>query len=360
MSSSGNAYAAEPAFPILAHTLLSSRTTASMIPEQPDEPDQSAIWNLRKDIEEAFEGPSSVFRYGRVIGFSKLKNRAQEEDDHDFIGQLPRYLLAKHLRNTPLAPSQSPTPHPKAIAFIIHPPNLDFLSPNQLLASLLASPPSPPLSRTQAIALLDHVQLFPVFDFRAAGQAINQVSDVLQSQSPPAPAPDAVSAAESEAGEGERARTRRLLLIAGLDTLTEDIIRASNPVKGAAALTAALRTLTQLSRVHGEELAVMLVNTAGLGPASGLRFRVPFPPGGGSGGERQQVSRGDMDDEGVYSVFHAETATPLLPSLLVRTLDQGIDTHLLLSAVEADRVVEVIKDRVGEGVGKWCICDGTL
>lgn len=88
MSSSGNAYAAEPAFPILAHTLLSSRTTTSMIPEQPDEPDQSAIWNLRKDIEEAFEGPSSVFRYGRVIGFSKLKNRAQEEDDHDFIGQV--------------------------------------------------------------------------------------------------------------------------------------------------------------------------------------------------------------------------------------------------------------------------------
>lgn len=184
-------------------------------------------------------------------------------------------------------------------------------------------------------------------------QAISQISDVLQS--PPAPAPESPGEAES----GERAGPRTLLLIAGLDTLTEDIIRASNPVKGAAALTAALRTLTQLSRVHGEDLAVMLVNTRGLGPATGLRFRFPFPLGGeaGSGAERQQVSRGDMDDEGVYSVFHAETSTPLLPSLLMRTLDQGIDTHLLLSAVEADRVVEVIKDRVGEGVGKWCIWD---
>lgn len=92
MSSSGNAYDAEPAFPILAHTLLSSHTTRSMIPEKPIEPDQSAIWNLRKDIEEAFERPSSVFRYGRVIGLSKLKNRAQEENDHDFIGQVRWYL----------------------------------------------------------------------------------------------------------------------------------------------------------------------------------------------------------------------------------------------------------------------------
>ncbi|GIK01629.1 hypothetical protein Aspvir_005667 [Aspergillus viridinutans] len=335
MSSSGNAYAAEPAFPILAHTLLSSHTTASTIPEQqPDEPDQSSIWNLRKDIDEAFEDPSSVFRCGRVIGFSKLKKRAQEDDDHDLIGQLPRYLLAKHLRNT------TPSPQPKA--FLIHPPTFDPFSPKQLLASLLASPATPPpLSRNEAIALLDHVQLLPVFDFRAAVQAISQVADALQS-------------AAVSTGEGKRESPRTLLLIAGLDTLTEDIIRASNPVKGAATLTAALRTLTHISRAHGSHLAVMLVNTRGLGPARGFRPSA----GGGVGAERQQILRGDFrEDEGVYSMFHAETSTPLLPSLLMRTLDQGIDTHVLLSMVKEDCVAEVIKDRVGEGVGKWCIWD---
>ncbi|KAF4229290.1 hypothetical protein CNMCM8980_006351 [Aspergillus fumigatiaffinis] len=283
MSSSGNAYAAEPAYPILADSLLSSRTMTSRISEQPDEPDQSAIWNLRKDIEEAFEGPSSVFRCGRVIGFSKLKQRTQEDDDHDLIGQLPRYLLAKHLRNTP--------PSPQSKAFIIHPPTFDPFSPKQLLASLLASPALPPLTRNEAIALLDHVQLLPVFDFRAAVQAISQVADALQS-------------APVSAEEGERTRT--LLLIAGLDTLTEDIIRASNPVKGAAALIAALRTLTQLSRAHGSHLVVMLVNTRGLGPAPGFRGGA----GGGAGVDRQQ-SRGEfrasVEDEGVYSMFHAET-----------------------------------------------------
>ncbi|GFF70943.1 hypothetical protein IFM62136_07962 [Aspergillus lentulus] len=337
MSSSGNAYAAEPAYPILAHTLLSSHTTTSRIPEQPEESDQSSIWNLRKDIEEAFEGPSSVFRCGRVIGFSKLKKRVQEDDDQDFIGQLPRYLLAKHLRNTPSSPQ------PKA--FIIHPPTFDPFSPKQLLTSLLASPATPPPSRNEAIALLDHVQLLPVFDFRAAVQAIRQVVDALQSAS--------VSTGE---GEREDQPTRTLLLIAGLDTLTEDIIRASNPVKGAAALTAALRTLTQLSRAHGSNLAVMLVNTRGLGPAPGFRPGT----GAGAGVERQQ-SRVDLrvpvEDEGVHSMFHAETSTPLLPSLLMRTLDQGIDTHVLVSMVKEDCIVEVIKDRVGEGVGRWCIWD---
>jgi hypothetical protein len=155
------------------------------------------------------------------------------------------------------------------------------------------------------------------------------------------------------AEEGEHKRT--LLLIVGLDTLTEDIIRASNPVKGAAALTAALRTLTQLSRVLGSHLVVMLVNTRGLGPAPGFRLGT----GAGAGVERQQVSRGDfrasVEDEGVYSMFHAETSTPLLPSLLMRTLDQGIDTHVLVSMVKEDCVVEVVKDRVGAGVGRWCI-----
>ncbi|PKX92223.1 uncharacterized protein P174DRAFT_506173 [Aspergillus novofumigatus IBT 16806] len=331
MSSSGNAYAAEPAYPILAHTLLSSHTTTARIPEQPDEPEQSSIWKLRKDIEEAFEGPSSVFRCGRVIGFSKLKQRAQEDDDHDLIGQLPRCLLAKHLRNTP------PSPQPKA--FIIHPPTFDPFSPKQLLASLLASPATAPLTRNEAIALLDHVQLLPVFDFRAAVQAISQVAEALQS------APVSGGKSGEHERESQRTRTRTLLLIAGLDTLTEDIIRASNPVKGAAALTAALRTLTQLSRAHGSHLAVMLVNTRGLGPAPGFHA--------GVGGERQQGSRGDfrasVEDEGVYSMFHAETSTPLLPSLLMRTLDQGIDTHVLVSMVKEDCVIEIIKDRVGEG-----------
>jgi hypothetical protein len=39
----------------------------------------------------------------------------------------------------------------------------------------------------------------------------------------------------------------------------------------------------------------------------------------------------------------------------MKTLDQGIDTHILLSDVKATQVAEVIKDRVGTGLGKWGI-----
>jgi hypothetical protein len=45
----------------------------------------------------------------------------------------------------------------------------------------------------------------------------------------------------------------------------------------------------------------------------------------------------------------------LLSTLLMKTLDQGIDTHIMLSDVKAAQVAEVIKDRLGTGLGKWGI-----
>ncbi|KAK2757095.1 hypothetical protein FQN54_005064 [Arachnomyces sp. PD_36] len=41
-----------------------------------------------------------------------------------------------------------------------------------------------------------------------------------------------------------------------------------------------------------------------------------------------------------------------------KSLDQGIDTHILVSRVQGKRVVEVAKDRVGDGVGRWCVWEG--
>lgn len=121
-----------------------------------------------------------------------------------------------------------------------------------------------------------------------------------------------------------------MFIIAGLDTLVEGVIRASNPMKGAAVLNAALRELTGLSRVYARFLSVVLVNTGGLGIA-------------GAGGAVHQD----------YSL------SSLLPSLLQKTLDQGVDRHLLVSRVgrgSSERVVDVIKDRVGGGLGMRCVC----
>ena len=38
-----------------------------------------------------------------------------------------------------------------------------------------------------------------------------------------------------------------------------------------------------------------------------------------------------------------------------KPLDQGIDTHLLVSRIHGQRIVEVAKDRRRGGVGRWCV-----
>lgn len=144
-----------------------------------------------------------------------------------------------------------------------------------------------------------------------------------------------------------------MFIIAGIDTLAEGVIRASNPGKGAAALMATLRTLTQLSRMHASFLSVMLVNTSGLGTFSPGPATTSSGPVSGGGGQMENNTHENRDGS-IHSIFR-HSGTSLFPSVLLKTLDMGIDTHLLMSAVRNTHVVEVIKDREGDGVGKWCI-----
>ena len=76
----------------------------------------------------------------------------------------------------------------------------------------------------------------------------------------------------------------------------------------------------------------MLVNTSGLG--TGIEAGTVKPDHQGVGEQRLSF---------------------LLPSLLLKTLDQGIDTHFLVSRVRDGKMFEVIKDRVGDGSGKRCV-----
>ncbi|PLN78624.1 hypothetical protein BDW42DRAFT_140486 [Aspergillus taichungensis] len=331
MSSTASAYASESAVPILAHSLLrldvatgGDQQSTTSAPQGPIPSRQG--WNLEHDIKGATEyPPMGVFRPGTVIGFSCKKNVSKEGDDYDHVGQIPRYLLTACLRKSARGPNMNMNPS----AFIIYPAHFDAFSPGKLLESLLSASQPPTLSRSEAISHLDSVQLIPVFDFSAASQALHQIADSLSHQ---------------------QQDQNVTLIIAGLDSLTEGVIRASNAVRGAAVLTSVLRTLTQLSRTYSTYLSIMLVNTSGLGQ---------LPPS-----HSQRPSTDDShhhytaDDGSIHSIFGASGA-PLFPNLLAKTLDQGIDTHLLLSTVQGqDRVVEVIKDRVGDGAGKWCVWRG--
>lgn len=255
--------------------------------------------------------------------------------------KLPLHLLTTHLHKTSNPLSPTPT------TFIIHPANYTGFAPQKLLSVLLSPGHSNPVpSRDEAIKRLDAVQLLPVYDFFSAVQAINDASDSLHKIK---------AERDRQSNQSNPMEDNRtvMLIVAGLDTLTEGVIRTSNPGKGAAVLTSTLRTLTQLSRMHAPFLSVLLVNTSGLGMHAK------------SGAKDANQIQGSSEDsprvrgEGVHSVFRLPGSV-LLPSLLMRTLDQGIDTHLLMSDVRNTSVVEVIKDRVGDGVGRWCVWKETV
>lgn len=245
--------------------------------------------------------------------------------------QIPRHLFAKHvLRN----PSTSET-----TVFIVHPSNFDAFSPITLLNELLSAGDLPSLSREDAVKRLDSVQLLPVFDLQHAGQAIAKVSESLQQIKERRPQSSDVKKPSVAAGPSV------LLLVAGLDTLAEGVIRHSNPAKGTAVLAAILRDLNRIARTHASDLSTILVNTNGLGAYGPLSETTQTKVEDDSGTSR---------DDGLHSIFQMPGSS-LLSNLLMRTLDQGIDTHILLSDVKAAKVAEVIKDRAGTGLGKWGI-----
>lgn len=356
----------------------------------------------------------------------------------------------------------------------------------------------PTITTDQAINLLDDVHLIPIFDFPGAVHAIGLVidevhravgTDPITTSTPATGSPKTgtsitvrnvstityqtndstqqeMEEEDNEDGEDnthiieespaqapasspvkpdkEKSPTAHLpaplitIIIEGIDTLTENnVIKPSTPMRGTAMLTPVLRTLTHISRMYPNLVAVMLVNWLGLGTTSTISTTKTTTTstatatttaaaagsitgaggeggggggGGSGGGGGRPVTSNELsgisvaDDGGLHSIFTQlspnfkygpsmmsstlsstsvrqglGTGTSLCPSLLLRTLDQGVDVHLMISSngllrggsvrgggaattggrrVEAyDLVtaVEVIKDRVGSNVGRWCV-----
>ncbi|KAJ5540000.1 hypothetical protein N7513_008332 [Penicillium frequentans] len=324
-------YSAEPAHPVLAQFLLGEPGPTATYNEQPTQRSATNDWNLKDDWVAGMQSSSdAIFRCGTVIGFSRLRTRSSDNDE--YIGQIPRYLLTTHLRKNP--------PSAEANTFIIYPSNFDAFAARSLFTDLQSSPSA--LSKDDALKRLDLVQLFPVYNLQNAAQAIKQVSEILQEVKEKRQQLDQAAASSNPA---------IILVVAGLDTLAEGVVRASNPARGAAVLASTLRILTRMSRTYSSFLSVMLVNTNGLGPHvevehEGSNGRAAFGTG--------EVDARPTDHDGIHSIFQLPGSS-LLSTLLMRTLDQGIDTHILLSDVKYARVAEVIKDRTGAGLGKWGI-----
>lgn len=250
--------------------------------------------------------------------------------------QIPRHLLIKSLSENP--PSSEPR------VFIIFPRGFEAFAPITLLSALQSSSGSLKLSREEAIKRLDTVQLLPVHNLPNAAQAIGHMSESLQQIE------KARQQQQQQQAENTRSDQPVILIVVGLDTLAEGVIRASNPVRGTALLSATLRSLNRMSRAHAPYLSTILVNTNGIGPAA---FESNHQQGPNRTKPQDEDNRPSWDD-GVHSVFHTPGSS-LLSTLLMKTLDQGIDTHILLSDIKNTQVAEVIKSRVGPGLGKWSV-----
>ncbi|KAJ5668745.1 hypothetical protein N7462_009815 [Penicillium macrosclerotiorum] len=320
---------------VLAHNLLRPVSRASEPTSLLDEEGSTNGWNLREDLDIGFQDPTrGIFRSGAVIGFSRLKTRSKDSDE--YIGQIPRYLLTTHLLNTCTSTSSEPS------TFIIHPNSFEAFAPRTLLNALQNAPGHPGLSRTEAMKCLDTVQLLPVHNFPNAAQAIGRVSESLQ----------AIQERRQGSPGAENPHQPVVMIVVGLDTLAEGVVRTSNPVRGTAFLAATLRNLTHMSRAYTPWLSILLLNTNGLGPA--FVESAPQHLGSNQARSSNEENTRSSPDDGIHSIFQMPGSS-LLSNLLMRTLDQGIDTHILLSDVKAALVVEVIKDRVGAGLGKWGI-----
>jgi hypothetical protein len=88
--SPGNVYSAEPAFPALAYSLLSQsasepagrdlQSESEPAPSQ-DEAAASGAWNLKHDIDRGvLSSRHTVFRCGKVTGFSKPRKKSDDDD----------------------------------------------------------------------------------------------------------------------------------------------------------------------------------------------------------------------------------------------------------------------------------------
>lgn len=348
MTLAPNVYSAEPADPILAHSLLSPPYRELIEPRgsSPVTADDNDC-SLEKQWEEGVRSSqSTVFRCGTIIGFSRLRTRDKDSDNYvsqviyippDHIQylistcQIPRYLLLKDLAESPA----SAVP----IAFIIFPRGFEAFAPRVLFNVLQSRPADVKLPREEAIRRLDNVQLLPVHNFPNAVQAIGKVSEALQR----------IESARQTAPNNPKPQ-HAFLIVVGLDTLAEGIIRASNPVRGTALLASTLRNLNRLSRAHASYLSTMLVNTNGIGPAS---FESNHKQASNRTNPQDEDARPSWD-KGLHSIFQTPGSS-LLSTLLMKTLDQGIDTHILLSDIQESQIAEVIKSRVGPGLGKWSV-----
>lgn len=303
-------------------------------------------------------------------------------------------------------------------AFLIYPFNLGTFSPETLYAAIQQRLSNQ--SFDEIVAILDNVKIHRAFEFDGILEAVAKVSDALyqlQHQGQQDHERKVLAQMSRELREGSdepvlgssSAEEPILLIVEGIDRSLEETIRESGPLAGHARLMPLVRSLAILSRTYASFLTVLVVNSICLSCLSlpFLESRIGSQADTNNNNNSRVLDRsangtievqGHGKEHNIYdqkypaqnhppfshhrhrpsndtsigtpSIFSADLSLSPPPSpnpsaptflhswVLSRSMDQGFDTHLLVSKVQGNMVVEVAKDRVGDRVGRWCIWDG--
>lgn len=252
------------------------------------------------------------------------------------------------------------------MVYIIYPSHGggSLFAPELLLSSILAAAAaaggerekeeSGAFTRDQAVSLLDNVHLLPVPDVSTIAQAVSQISDDLHRL-------------DQSSRQEKQQQQDVLLILEGLDTLTENLIRSSNPLRGCAMAVPILHTLTYLTRSYADRLTVLVVNGVGLSvDTSSLPLTSTSSSASFSSSSQREMKPVDAGSTGASLIQSVFGGLAVRQPLLSRTMDYGIDVHLLVSVSARVKdeenapskvttvAVEVVKDRVGGFFGEWC------
>ncbi|KAF3491729.1 uncharacterized protein GIQ15_01246 [Arthroderma uncinatum] len=224
----------------------------------------------------------------------------------------------------------------------------------------------------QILSAVDQVSdlLFKIEQQQHGTENKNNSSDVEQEISG-SPASQTKVQLENDHEKEDGNEAPILLLIEGMDLALRETIRASDVDGAGAQLSAFLRTLTLLCQTYNALLTIIIVNSIPLRPQPPMSLQLSAEElhaqlrAGTTLVETPLTSPYRIEDmeTPVESVFDTPPDPRLMKaspypsnqhlSLLADVIGEGIDIHLVVSKVENERIIEVVKDRVGDNLGRW-------
>jgi hypothetical protein len=247
--------------------------------------------------------------------------------------------------NDPNADTQHPI-------FILAPPSSSIItSVHTLLCQKLMLRPQRPGQSTEstALRLLENVQLLQYLDLPGLAESLSEVSQRLF---------ESAQGFEDTSDASKLATTKSpgsIVLVQSLSQILGSIQRRSGPVQTCSLLSNLLRTIRHLSRSYRDTVVLLELKITTDNPFSEAR--------------KQEIGQ----IESAFSTATGDELYAVPESIVGGVMEREIDVLVCVhdgfgktaqvskgSGKEGEartqtRIVEVVKDRVGERFGKWCI-----